>query len=135
MTIVDVQLVPKILKKTDSKIELACLIWTIYIGKRKLCVNYKTDSDKLYIVINRYRNNIYLKVVKMEMKMTGYDKTLVKKEYLLSYLDLFFKRCIILNETSIDKWNKFHRKLDVLISICIIRLYAKIEAKFLHNIT
>ena len=39
--------------KTDSREELSRLKWTIYIGRRIVCVNLKTDTDKLNIVVYR----------------------------------------------------------------------------------
>ena len=56
-TKVKVQQMPKT-EEIDSKIEISCLKWTIYIGRRKVCVNYKTDSDELNIVKNRSRNRL-----------------------------------------------------------------------------
>ena len=60
LTVVEMQQKPEI-KKTDSKREISCLKWTIYNGKRKVCVNLKTDTVNLNIVVHRYRNNLYLK--------------------------------------------------------------------------
>ena len=37
------------MEKTDSKEEIPCLNWTIYNGRRKVRVNFKTDTDKLNI--------------------------------------------------------------------------------------
>ena len=33
--------------------------------------------------------------------MTEYEKLLSKQVYLLSYIDVFFKRCIVLDETTV----------------------------------
>ena len=46
------------IEKTDSKEELSCLKWTIYNGRRKVCVNFQTDTDKLNIVVFCYRNSL-----------------------------------------------------------------------------
>ena len=48
-------------EKTDSKEEISCLKWTIYNGRRKVCLNFQTDTDKLNIVVYRYGNNLHLK--------------------------------------------------------------------------
>ena len=53
LTLVQMQQWPHI-EKTDSKGEISCLKWTIYIGRRKVCVNFQTDTDKLNIVLYRY---------------------------------------------------------------------------------
>ena len=45
LTVVEMQQLPDI-EKTDSKEEISCLKWTIYNGRRKLCVNFQTDTDK-----------------------------------------------------------------------------------------
>ena len=101
LTLVEMQQLPEI-EKVDSKNEISCLKWTIYNGRRKVCINFKTDLDKLNIVVYRYRNNTYVKDTEMELKMTEYEKLLAKRVYLLSYIDVFFKRCIVLDETTVD---------------------------------
>ena len=88
-TLVEMQQLPEI-EKVDSKNEFSCLKWTIYNGRRKEKISVKTDMDKLNIVIDRYRNNTYVKDTGMELKLTEYEKLLSKRVYLLSYLDVFF---------------------------------------------
>ena len=72
LTVVEMQLLPDI-EKTDSKEEISCLIWTIYNGRRKVCVNFQTDTDKLNIVVYRYRNTLYLKDNEVDLKLTEYQ--------------------------------------------------------------
>ena len=91
------------IEKTDSKAEISCLKGTIYNGRRKVCVNFQTDTDKLNIAVYRYRNNLYLKDDEIDLKMTEYQSLLAKRIYLLSYLDIFYKRCIVLDETTVHK--------------------------------
>ena len=100
LTLVEMQQLPEI-EKVDSKNEISCLKWAIYNGRRKVCISFKTDLDKLNIVVYRYRNNTYVKDTEMELKMTEYEKLLSKRVYLLSYIDVFFKRCIVLDETTV----------------------------------
>ena len=71
LTVLEMQQMPNI-EKTDSNEEISRLKWTIYNGRRKVCVNFQTDTDKLNIVVYRYRNNLYLKVIKIDLKMTEY---------------------------------------------------------------
>ena len=59
------------------------------------------------IVAYRYRNNTYLKDTEMELKLTDYEKLLAKRVYLLSYIDILFKRCIVLDETTVHNWFRF----------------------------
>ena len=89
------------IQKIDSKEEISCLKWTIYNGRRKVCVNFKTDTDKLNIVVYRYRNNLYLKDKEVDLKLTEYQSLLAKRVYLLSYIDILYKRCIVLDETTV----------------------------------
>ena len=88
-------------EKTDSKDEISCLKWTIYNGRRNVCIKFQTDADKVNIVVYRYRNNTYLKDTEMELKLTEYQKLLAKRIYLLKYIDIFYKRCIVLDETTV----------------------------------
>ena len=61
------------IEKTDSKEEISSLKWTLYNGRRKTCVNYQTDTDKLNIVVYRYRNNLFLKDKEVDLKLTAYQ--------------------------------------------------------------
>ena len=99
LTVVEMQQLVDI-EKTDSKEEMSCLKWTLYSGT-KLCVNSKTDTDKLNIVVYRYRNSLYLKDNEIDLKLTEYQSPLAKRVYLLSYIDIFYKRCIVLDETTV----------------------------------
>ena len=100
LTVVEMQQLPDI-EKTDSKQEISCLKGAIYNGRRNLCVNFQTDTDKLNIVVYRYRNNLYLKDNEIDLKLTEYQPLLAKRVYLLSYNDIFYKRCIVLDETTV----------------------------------
>ena len=100
LNLVEMQQLPEI-EKVDSKNETSCLKWTIYHGKRKVCISFKTDMDKLNIVVYRYRTNTYVKDTQMVLKLTEYEQLLSKRVYLLSYIDVFFKRCIVLDETTV----------------------------------
>ena len=91
LTLVETQQLPDI-EKSDSKDEISCLKWTIYNGRRKLCINFQTDTDKVNIVVYRYRNNTYIKETELDLKLTEYKKLLAKRVYLLSYIDIFYKR-------------------------------------------
>ena len=88
-------------EKTDSKEEISCIKWTIYNGRRKVWVNFQTDTDKLIIVVYRYWNKLYLKDNEVDMKLTEYQTLLAKRVYLLSYNDILYKRCIMLDETTV----------------------------------
>ena len=98
LTVVEMQQLPDI-EKTDSKQEISCLKWTKYKGRRKVCVNFPTDTDKLNIVVYRYWNNLYLKENELYLKLTEYKSFLAKRVYLLSYRDVFYRRCNVLDET------------------------------------
>ena len=100
LTLVEMQQLPEF-EKVDSKKELSCLKRTIHKGRRKVCISLKTDMDKLNIVVYRYRNNTYVKDTEMELKLTEYEKLLSKRVYLLSCIDVFFKRCFVLDETTV----------------------------------
>ena len=100
LTLVETQQLPDI-QKVHSKDEKFCLKWTIYNGRRKVCINFQTDTDKVNIVVHHYRNNTYLKDTEVDLKLTEYKKLLTKRVYLLSYIDIFYKRCIVLDETTV----------------------------------
>ena len=100
LTLVETQQLPDI-EKVDSKNDISCLKWTIYNGRTKVCFNFQTHKDKVNIVVYRYWNSTYLKYTEMGLKLTEYKKLLAKLVYLLSYIDIFYKRCIVLDETTV----------------------------------
>ena len=105
LNLIETQQLPDF-EKADSKDELSCLKWTVYNGRRKVCINFQTDTGKLNIVVYRYRNSTYLKDSEMDLKLAEYTKLLAKRVYLLSYIDIFHKRCIALDETTVHIQNK-----------------------------
>ena len=111
LTLIEMQQLPDI-EKLDSRNEICCLKRTIYNGRRRVCISFKTDMDKLNIVNFRYRNNTFVKDTEMELKLTEYEKLLSKRVYLLSYIDVFFKRCIVLDETTV------HNKVNFIKNEC-----------------
>ena len=94
------QLLPDI-EKTDSREKVSRLRWTVYNGRRKVCVSFQTNTNKLSFVVYRYQNSLYLRDNEVDLKMTEYHSLLPKRVYLLSYIDIFYKRCIVLDETSV----------------------------------
>ena len=102
LTLVESQQLPDI-EEVDSKNEISCLKWTIYKGRKKVCINFQTDADKVNIVVFRYRNNTYLKDTQMDLKLSEYKKLLAKRVYHFSYIDVFYMRFIVLDETTIHK--------------------------------
>ena len=68
---------------------------------REKYVNFQSDTDKLNIVVYRYRNSVYLKDNEVDLKLREYQSLLAKRVYLLSYIDIFYKRCIVVDETTI----------------------------------
>ena len=89
------------IEKVDSKDKISCLKGTNYNSRRKVCINFQTDTNKVNIVVYRYRNNTYLRDTGMDKKLTEYKKILAKRVYLLSYIDIFYTRCIVLDETTV----------------------------------
>ena len=100
LTLVETQPLTDV-EEADSKDEFSCSKWTIYNGRRKVCIKIQTDADKVNIVVYRYRNNTYLKDSETDIKLTECKKILAKRVYLLSYIDNFYKRCIVLDETTV----------------------------------
>ena len=93
-----------VIEEIDSKETISCLKWTIYNGRRRVRVNFKTDTDNLNIVVYLYLNNLYLKGNEVDLKLTEYQLLLKKKQnYLLSDNDIFYQRCVVLDQTTVHK--------------------------------
>ena len=75
IALVETQQLPDI-EKADSKDEFFCVKWTIYNGRRKVCINFQTDTDRVNILVFHYRNIRYLKHNGMDLKLTEYKKLL-----------------------------------------------------------
>ena len=67
LTLVEIQQLPDT-EKSDSRDEISCLKWTICKSRRKVCIKFQTDTDKVNIVVYRYRNSTYLKDTEMDLK-------------------------------------------------------------------
>ena len=89
--------------KIDPKEETFCSKKTFYNGRQKVCVNFKADTDNFNIVVFRYRNNLYLKVIEIDLNCIKSESLLTTKIYLLRYIDKFSKRCFVLHETTVEK--------------------------------
>ena len=96
LTIAELQQLPEHEQCED---ETSCLKWTIYNGRRQIGVGFQTDTEE-NIVVYRYCNNTYLKDTEIELKLAEYKTLLAKRLYLLSYLDTFYRRCIVLDEST-----------------------------------
>ena len=70
LTVVEKQQMPHI-ERTDSKEELSRLEWKKYSGRRKVCVNFQVDADKLNIVVHRYQNSLYFKDIGVYLKTSN----------------------------------------------------------------
>ena len=109
LTVVEMQQLPDI-EKSDSKEEKSRLKRTKNTGRRKVFVNFQTYTDNLNIVVYPYRNSLYLKDNEVHLKLTEYQSLLAKRVYLLSYIDIFYRRYIVLDETTVPNWNKLRQK-------------------------
>ena len=69
LTVVEMQQLPDN-DETISKEEKSCPKWKIYKGRRKKCLNFQTDTDKLNIVVYPCRNSLYLKDKEVDLKFT-----------------------------------------------------------------
>ena len=102
LTVVEMQHLPDI-EKTDYIEEFSCLKRTMFNGRKKVCANFQTYMDKPNFDVYRYRNSLYLKDDAIDLNMTEHQLLLAKRFFLFSYFDIFYDRCIVLDETTIHK--------------------------------
>ena len=57
--------------------------------------------DNLNIVVYRYRNSLNLKDNEIDLKLTEYYSLPAIRVYLMSDIDIFYKRCIVLDEATV----------------------------------
>ena len=60
------------IENTKCKKVISSLKWTIFNGRRKVCVNFQTDTDQLNFVVYRYRNILKFKDNEVILKLTEY---------------------------------------------------------------
>ena len=98
-------------EKTDSKREISCLNWIKYKSRIEVCGKFKTETVSLNIVVYCYRNSSNLKVNEVDLKLTEYQSNLAKRAHLLSYFNIFYMRCIVIDETTVHIQNTFVKKV------------------------
>ena len=72
-------------------------------------MDFQTDTDKLNIVVFCNRNSLYLKDNEVDLKLTENLSLLAKRVNLLSYIDIFYKPCILQDETTVHNQNKLRQ--------------------------
>ena len=96
--------------KFVSEGEISWLKWTLDDARRKVFVISKTDADTISIGLLHQRNNLHLKDNEIDLKFTGNQTLLANRIFLSSYLDIFFKQCFVLDETTVLNQNKFRQE-------------------------
>ena len=97
LTVVEKQQLPDI-EKTDSKEEISCLKWTKYNGSGRYVWTFRLIQTS-WILSCSVTETIY-EDNEVDLKLTEYQSLLAKRVYLLSYIEIFYKRCIVLHETT-----------------------------------
>ena len=73
---------------------------------RKVYIDFKADTGRLLIVVFRYWKSLYLKDKEVDLKLTEYQSLLAKRVFPLNFFEIFRKRCIVLDKTTIHNWIK-----------------------------
>ena len=73
-------------------------------------LKFKTDREKLIIVVYCYRNRLYLKDNEIDLMLTKDQSLLAKRVYLLSHNDIFLEQFIVLDETTVHKQNRLRQE-------------------------
>ena len=69
--------------------------------RREVCANFQTDTEKLNIAMQSYRNISHVKDNEVDLNLTEYQSLLKKRVSLLSYIDIIYKLCIVLDEATV----------------------------------
>ena len=97
--VVEMQKIKEIDKTDSKKNEILCRNGTIFKGRKNVWVNFGSDRNSLNIVMCRYKNNLFLKDSKIILILTESLTLLSKLVTFLGYIDVFFRRCIVMDET------------------------------------
>ena len=71
---------------------------------------FLTVTDRLNIVVYRYGDSLILKDINVDLKLTEHQSLLTKRVYLLLYFDILYKRCMVLDETTVHEWNNLDQE-------------------------
>ena len=121
------------IKKNESKEEISCLKWIICNGRRKIWVNFTTDTDRLKFVVYRYRNNLYLKENEVDLKLSEHQLLEAKSAYRLSYNDNVLQAVHGNGRNNCSKIKQLWPRMDVFLIMSIFRLYPGLNLSFEDN--
>lgn len=100
LTVFELEHLPTISEIEDETLEISQLKWTFHNGRRKVFVEYRTDTKKIMLTRFCYRNNQWRYVEGIEMTLENYKSIIGKQMYVACYVDSFSKKCILLDEST-----------------------------------
>ena len=113
---------------------------TIYYGRIKVCMNYKTEPNKANFAAYSYQNNTFFKDTENELKTTEQEELFPKLFFLLKCFDIFSGFAFVFNKATVHIWNSFFL-LFVLINGMVVlfvwsnfRFYSGLELSFKSSV-
>lgn len=96
-TILEYQNLPDI-DNLDIDQQISNFNWTLHNGRRKICINYRSDQDLISLSVYKLKKDQWIIHQEIGLKLKEYNTLLNKRQSLLCYVGLFTKKCIFLEE-------------------------------------
>ena len=100
LTIVESQ--KKNLQNLDVDSQKSHFEWTLHNGRRKIHIEYRSDTKKIDLVEYRRNGNQWKNNQSLQLQREEYDKLLDMLPSLLGYVETFKKSCIIIDECHVE---------------------------------
>lgn len=101
LTITELQCLP-VLNNLDIEEQISEYKWTLYNGRRKVLVVYRSDLQEIEITEYRRNKNLWIIRNKMTLQKSEYEKMLEYTTTIECYTNYLQKTCIDLQETTIS---------------------------------
>ena len=112
---------------------VSCLKLTWEKSRGKVFVNFRTDTDKLNVVVYHNLNLLYPKDSRIYLKITENGKLWIERVYLLSSIYIISERAIVLDEKVVEIWNSFHQEWLYSFYWVLSDFYSRAKNSFEHN--
>ena len=101
LTIKESQNLPN-LQNLDVDSQISHFEWTLQNGRRKIHIEYRSDTKKIDLVEYRRNGNQWKNNQSLQLQKEEYDKLLDMLPSLLGYVEIFKKSRIIIDECTVE---------------------------------
>ena len=101
LTCLESHSLPK-LQDLDTESQISQFEWTLHNGRRKNFLSYRSDIKKIDIIEYRKKGNTWKNNQNFQLEKKEYDNLVDFISSVLSYVEIFKKTCIIIDECTVE---------------------------------